>query len=160
MKRAPFFFALIGIVFLAGIAMGQLPGTPTYSMVIDRRPSSAKETVRVKVPATGGAFTIFEGAIPASSESECFASRDFSAVGKVGPARAHLTYDATTKTNTLRWTVEQSSKERCRVLLVRGAVPSGDLTIWQGNYGSPAAYSVEPGIVKNLQQPPNPLPKP
>ena len=81
---------------------------------------------------------VFEALIPATTETACFASRDFSTARPVGPDRATVTYDPATNSYELKWTGVRDRRDTCRVLLVGGSISATDLAVWQANYGTTA----------------------
>ena len=139
MNNKIIFAAFIGILFIAGTSMAQqLPSVSAYKVVIDPRPANDLPIVEATFPGTPNrSLVIFEAVLPASSETACLASRDFSSAYPASPDRASVVYDATTNSYKIRWAVEPVGS--CRVLLVvdgDGQVDAGDYGIWRTRFGN------------------------
>ncbi|PYT00955.1 MAG: hypothetical protein DMF63_04625 [Acidobacteria bacterium] len=135
MKRSNIFIAMLGLLVFAGVS-----GAQTIKFGV-KYPSPDKVVTEVNFPAPPDRnFVIFEAAIPARTEADCFASRNFANAVPVSTDRASTVYDPTTGTWFLRNSNSTSPIESCTVLLVRSSIGSNDLMMWQANYGTSAFY--------------------
>ena len=135
MSRKIIFSAFITICLSTVITSAQTAGM-RLSFSEDIEPSGIQEGGTVVFTGLENPdMRVFEAIIPATTESECFASRDFSTARPVSPNRARLGYDEATGSYQLKWTNVSDKRDSCRVLLVRESISSGDLAMWQSNYG-------------------------
>lgn len=135
MSRKIIFSALIAICLSTVITSAQTAGM-RLSFSEDTAPSGIQEGgVLVFTGLENPDMRVFEAIIPATAESECFASKDFSTARPVSPNRASLDYDEATGSYKLKWTNVRDKRDSCRVLLVRESISSNGLAMWQSNYG-------------------------
>ena len=140
-----------GIAFFAG---GPFWATAACTSALNA------QIVVVSVPTSGGinldgsviTFTglesptppgIFEVVIPASTEAQGLAARDFSAAVPADPNTLSISFDPTTAVWHLRNSNTPARGDSCRVLLVRNSSGSTDLTFWRARYGVTSLSSSE-----------------
>jgi hypothetical protein len=137
MKHSLIIFAAVSLLLSAIAASSQ-------SLSISITPqSSDTDLVEVKFPAPGHQQQIFlwEMSFNASSQEECFASRDFSNARPADPARSGLAFDIASNSYTLRWLVDRPKREDCRAIAAGSTIAASDLAVWQANYGAAGLFA-------------------
>ena len=102
-------------------------------------PAQDDEVVEVGFPAEANSnFRLLEGTFPASSDAECLANQDFSAMTPVGSDRATIGFVPSSGLWFLRNTNAGAPTEPCHALLLNGdnTVDAADYLVWRSAFGN------------------------